>query len=65
MKTKMQKGKKLAIWALATGWFMPILGLILGIIARVKAKDEDVQTLASVSIVESIFFWIFWMVIFS
>lgn len=60
---KKQKGKALAIWGIALGWFAPIVGIILGILAKGRATNQSVQTLGTIAIAESIAFWILWILL--
>ena len=63
MKTK-NKGNTLGIVSIATGWLIPLLGLVLGIIGLLKADNEKAKTLNTIGIAESILFWIFWAFIY-
>jgi hypothetical protein len=58
---KKQAGKTLAIWGIFTGWLIPLLGLILGVLALSEAKSPNVKTLATASIAEAIAFWLLWV----
>lgn len=54
------KTSKSAIWSVCTGWAVPLVGLILGIVAVSNAQNDNSRTLGIVGIVEAIIAWIFW-----
>lgn len=47
------------IIGVSTGWAIPLVGLVLGIIAL--ARKEKTSALGIIAIIESIVFWAFWM----
>ena len=57
------KGNTCGIISVCTGWMIPILGLILGIVSL--NKKEDNSTLGIIGIIESIVFWVIWMGVLS
>ena len=60
MKQK-QKGNTCGIIGLSLGWFIPIAGLVLGIISL--CRKEDYNLFGILSIIFSVLFWIFWAVV--
>jgi len=56
-----KKSNACGIVGLCTGWFCPLAGLILGIIAL--ARREKTKVLGILSIIESVAFWLFWIAI--
>jgi len=60
---KTNKSNACGIVGLCTGWLIPIVGLILGIVALAR-KEPDSRILGTLSIIESVLFWIMWMWIY-
>jgi hypothetical protein len=58
---KKQKSNSCGITGLALGWAFPIVGLVLGIVAL--GRGEPNKTLGTLSIIESVLFWILWMAV--
>lgn len=58
---KKQKSNSCGIIGLSLGWFMPIIGLVLGIVAL--GRGEPNKTLGTMAIVESVIFWLIWAAI--
>ena len=63
MKKQIEEKKNtcgvIGVWV---GWFVPIAGLTLGIIAL--ARKEKHVAWGIVSIIESVFFWLVWMAVY-
>ena len=63
----MGTSKTLGIIGLATGWLIPLAGVVLGIIGLSVKKDEKKRQrdiiLNTISIIEGIAFWTFWFVL--
>jgi hypothetical protein len=59
----MSASKTLGIIGICTGWLLPIVGVVLGIIGLCLKKDKEVA-LNVISIVIAIVAWIFWIGIF-
>lgn len=64
MERKRKASRNLGIISLCTGWFIPLLGIVLSIIGLSIQKDEAYRetdiTLNIVGIIVSVLFWIFW-----
>jgi hypothetical protein len=60
-KMETKKSNVLGIIGLCTGWFMPLAGLVLGVISL--ARKEPIKALGVLSIVEALFFWVLWFLI--
>ncbi len=56
------KSNVCGIVGLCLGWFIPLAGIILGIVSL--ARKEPIKALGILSIIEAIIFWIFWASIF-
>jgi len=59
-----KKGKTLGILSVSLGWLIPLVGLILGIIGLVKSNNKPATTLNIIGIIESVLFWIFYLILF-
>lgn len=57
------KESKTAIASLCTGWAIPILGLVLGIIALINAENKEAKKMSKFGIAEAIVAWIIWTII--
>ena len=57
-----KKGNICGILSLCLGWFIPLVGLILGIVAL--ARKEDNKTLGIIGIILSVVFWALWTLLF-
>lgn len=55
---KKQKKNVLGIIGTSSGWAIPIVGIVLGIIAL--SRKEPNKVLGVISIVEGFVFWIVW-----
>ncbi len=58
----MGTSKTLGIIGICTGWFIPLAGIVLGIIGLCLKKDKN-KVLNTISIVEGTLFWIFWSIV--
>ena len=57
------KSNACGITGLSLGWFIPLAGLVLGIIAL--GRKEPNKAYGVLSIIESAFFWLVWLAIFT
>lgn len=64
----MGASKTLGILSLCTGWFIPLIGLVLSIIGlsikKEKGKEDRDKTLNIVGLSVSILAWLFWISVF-
>ena len=58
-----EKNNVCGIVGLCIGWFAPLVGIILGIIAL--SRKEPVKAFGILAIIESVIFWIIWASIFT
>jgi len=58
-----EKNNVCGIVGLCTGWFIPLAGIILGIIAL--SRKEPTKALGILSIIESVIFAIIWAGVYS
>ena len=64
MERTSKASRNLGIISLCTGWFIPLLGIVLSIIGLSIQKDEAYRetdiTLNILGMIVSVLFWIFW-----
>jgi len=63
-QTEVYESKSTANCALLFAFFLPLLGIIFGIIGACKYKDSSLKSKSIISIVVSIVMWIVWAAIF-
>jgi uncharacterized BrkB/YihY/UPF0761 family membrane protein len=61
MKKQEKQRNIVGILGISVGWAIPLAGFVLGIVSLCLKEKEIVGAL---SIILSLFFWIFWMAVF-
>ena len=66
MEEKGNTSRLLGIIGLSLGWFIPLVGIVLGTIGLSMKKGDNPTTnitLNILSIILGIFFWVFWGIV--